>query len=633
MAINRDTVWNFNTQKMKRINQAIKAIFFWGLILALPGCDNPGKNEKTAPGLQEGLHTFSMDSTRFLLDGKPFQIISGEMHYSRIPKAYWRHRIQMAKAMGCNTIATYVFWSYHETAEGTFDFTTENRDLARFIEIVREEGMWLLFRPGPYSCGEWDLGGIPPYLLRIPDIKLRCMDSRYMEAVERYIQVMSEKIRPYLITHGGPIILLQIENEYGSYGNDRAYMKRLKELWRENGIDIPFYTSDGATTFMLEAGTLPGCAVGLDPGGTRENFDLAKEMNPGVPVFSSETYPGWLTHWGEEWVRPDTARLLKQVRFLMDNGLSFNLYMLHGGTNFGFSAGANSGGPGYQPDITSYDYDAPINELGQATPKYDALRKVILQHRTGKAPIPPQPDPVPVMEIPETGMQPFATLWNNLPPPTLSVQPKPFEYYDHYDGFALYKTRLIGRKQGKLTITELHDYATVFVDGNYIGTIDRSKGENSIDLPPGKSRNPVLEILVEGMGRINFAQELIDRKGITERVTLNGMTLMNWEFYPLPMDRDYLGHLSREETAHKPGLFFRGTFRLDQVADTYFDLSGYKKGVVWVNGHNLGRYWEIGPQYRLYCPATWLRKGANEIMVFDLHQLEPAPVKGVKELY
>ena len=610
----------------------LKSILYCCLFLTIIGCNTPESKERNTPVLQKSTYSFSMDSANFLLDGKPFQIISGEIHYSRIPKEYWRHRIKMVKAMGCNTIATYVFWNYHEIEKGKFDFTSENRDLTYFIEIVKEEGMWLLFRPGPYSCGEWDLGGIPPYLLSIPDIKLRCMDPRYMQAVEKYIKTMSEIISPYLITNGGPILLLQIENEYGSFGNDREYMKRLKELWQENGVDIPYYTSDGATTYMLEAGTLPGCAVGLDPGGRQQNFDLAREMNPGVPVFSSETYPGWLTHWGEDWIRPDTANLLKQVRFLMDNKLSVNFYMLHGGTNFGYSAGANSGGAGYQPDITSYDYDAPINELGQATYKFYALQNLLNKYRSNEDPLAPQPDPIHVMEIPEVEMIPFTSVWNRLPSPILSVQPKPFEYYNHYYGFAVYKTELIGHKKGKLTITELHDYATLFVDGNYIGAIDRSKGENSIDLPETQSKNPVLEIFVEGMGRINFAQQLIDRKGITDRVTLNGMTLMNWEVYCLPMDPDYVNSLSQSEKNIKPGIFFKGEFSLDEVADTYIDMSNYKKGVVWVNGHNLGRYWEIGPQHSLYCPAPWLKKEMNEIIVFDLHQLEAMPIKGVKEL-
>lgn len=610
------------------MNKQIKLIIYLSLFIAISSYSK--EKDKIVP--QKNNHTFEIDSVNFLLDGEPFQIISGEIHYSRIPKKYWRHRIQMAKAMGCNTIATYVFWNYHEVEEGKFDFTTENRDLAEFIKVVKEEGMWLLFRPGPYSCGEWDLGGIPPYLLSIPDIKLRCTDTRYMKAVERYISTISRIIKPYLVKNGGPIIMLQIENEYGSYGNDREYMLRLKELWRKNEIDVLYYTSDGATTYMLEAGTLPGVAVGLDPGSNKKNFDLARKMNPGVPVFSSETYPGWLTHWNEEWQKPDTTSLLKQVRFLMDNKLSFNLYMLHGGTNFGYSAGANSGGSGYQPDVTSYDYDAPINEQGRATYKYFALQKVIGKYLSGKDTLMTMPDPIPAMEIPEIKMTAFSSVWKNLPSPIKSVQPKPFEYYNHFYGFALYKTNLIGRKNGKLKITDLHDYATIFVDGEYIGTIDRSKGENSIVLPEGKSRIPVLEIFVEGMGRINFAQELIDRKGITDRVTLNGMTLMNWEVYCLPMNSDYINNLSKTNDNKKPGIFFKGEFTLNNIADTYINMSNYEKGIVWVNGHNLGRYWDIGPQHALYCPAPFLENGVNEIIVFDLHQLEAKSIKGVKEL-
>ncbi len=576
--------------------------------------------------------SFTMDSHNFLLNGKPFQIISGEMHYSRIPKKYWRHRIKMAKAMGCNTIATYVFWNYHETQKGRFDFKSQNRDVTKFIQLVKEEDMLLIFRPGPYSCGEWDMGGIPPYLLSIPDIKLRCGDKRYMQAVERYIKKLASIIRPYLITDNGPIIMLQIENEYGSYGNDRNYMKRIKELWEENGVDIPFYTADGATTYMLEAGTLPGAAVGLDPGYNQKAFELAEKINPGVPVFSSETYPGWLTHWGEKWAKPNTTELLDEVRFLLKNKRSLNFYMLHGGTNFGYYAGANSGGKGYQPDVTSYDYDAPINEQGRAAPKYYALKKLITEYSANPSSIPAPPAPIPVMEIPAIRMKSFGSVWDNLPTAIESVQPKPFEYYNLFYGYALYKTKLIGRKKGKLVITELHDYATIFIDGKYIGAIDRAKGENSIELPAGKSKNPILEIFVEGMGRINFGQELIDRKGITRRVTLNGMTLMNWQVYRLPMDSKFITGINPSKTINKQGLFFKGEFTLDKAADTYIDMSNYQKGVVWVNGHNLGRYWDIGPQHSLYCPASWLIKGKNEIIIFDLHQLEAKPVKGVKEL-
>jgi beta-galactosidase len=574
-----------------------------------------------------------LSSSDFLLDGKPFQIISGEMHPARIPAEYWRHRVQMAKAMGCNTISVYLFWNYHESEEGVYDFETGNHNIAEFFKIVQEEGMWLILRPGPYVCAEWELGGIPPYLLRIPDIKLRCMDPRYMEAAEKYIARLAEEVKPYLITKDGPLLMVQIENEYGSFGNDRNYLLRLKDVWKNNGIDVPTFTGDGPTTYMLEAGSLPGSAVGLDSGSSLADFELASKMNPGVPVFSSETYPGWLTHWGEKWVKPDTAGLLKEVKFLMDNKKSFNFYVIHGGTNFGFTAGANSGRKGYEPDVTSYDYDAPVDEQGNATPKYHALRKLLGSYLPKGKKLPPIPGPVPSIELTPVDMKPFSSVWDYLPQPVNSVQPKSFEAYGQDYGFILYKTELIGHKKGKLTVTDIHDYATVFLNGTYIGKLDRREGINTIDIPASNVDLPVLEILVEGMGRINFAQYLIDRKGITDRVTLNGMTLMNWKVYNLPMDKKFIFNLrSSGKNLNKPGVFFKGNFFLSKQGvlpgDTFIDVSGYVKGIVWVNGHNLGRYWDIGPQKRLYCPASWLKEGPNEILIFDLHQTAGAPVSG-----
>ncbi len=575
---------------------------------------------------QNGKHTFSLSPGKFLLDGKPFQIISGELHPARIPQECWRHRIQMVEAMGCNTIAVYVFWNYHETAPGKFDFKTGNKDLAKFIKLAQEENMWVLLRPGPYVCGEWDFGGIPPYLLKIPDIKVRCMDSRYMAAVSRYIKELSKVVKPFLITNGGPILMLQIENEYGSYGNDKNYLEELRKLWLKDGINIPFYTADGPTPFMLEAGNINGAAIGLDSGYSQADFDLAQKFNPNVPAFSSETYPGWLTHWGEKWARPDTTGLLREVRFLMETKKSFNLYVMHGGTNFGFTAGANSGGKGFEPDVTSYDYDAPINEQGRPTPKYFALRNIISKYVKS---LPEIPDPIPAMEIPEIKMELYSSIWENLPKPVFSIQPKPMEAFDQYEGFILYKTKLIGHKSGKLTITDLHDYATVFLNGKFVGKLDRREAENTIEIPKSDVKDPVLEIFVEAMGRINFGPELIDRKGITQRVTLNGMTLMNWQVYNLPFDSSFILKLNKSNpSTDKTGYFFKGTFEIDNTADTYFDMSNYKKGIVFVNGHNLGRYWDIGPQKRLYCPAPWLKKGKNEVIVFDLLQQEAKSVSG-----
>jgi len=386
---------------------------------------------------------------------------------------------------------------------------------------------------------------------------------------------------------------------------------------------------------MLEAGNIDGAAIGLDSGSNEKDFEQAAKRNPDVPAFSSETYPGWLTHWGEKWARPDTTGLLQEVKFLLDTKRSFNLYVIHGGTNFGFTAGANSGGKGYEPDVTSYDYDAPITEQGQPTPKYWALRNLIFRS-TGM--MNELPSAIPTADIPEIPMQAFTTVWDNLPAPVWSVQPKPFEAYNQDYGFILYKTRLIGHKRGKLIITDLHDYATIFLNGQYLGKLDRREGEKTIDIPASEVKDPVLEILVEGMGRINFAQYLIDRKGITDRVTLNGMTLMNWDVYNLPFNEPFIQNLKPETrslnraegelSAAKPGTFFHGTFELSDPADTFIDMTNYQKGIVWVNGHNLGRYWNIGPQFRLYCPAPWLKKGKNEVVVFDLHQTEAKALSG-----
>ncbi|MFN8219538.1 MAG: beta-galactosidase [Fimbriimonadales bacterium] len=340
-----------------------------------------------------------------------------------MPAEYWRHRIQMAKAMGLNTVAAYIFWNYHETSEGKFDFSTTNHNIAQFFRICQEEGMWAIVRPGPYCCAEWDFGGIPPYLLKYPDLKVRCMDTRYIGAAERYLSKLADVLRPLQVSNGGPILLLQIENEYGSYGNDRTYMEWIRSFWRKKGFTLPFFTGD-EHTYMLEAGSLPGCAVGLDSGSELAHWDLARKMNPGVPVFSSETYPGWLTHWGENWAETSTESIVGEVKFLLDNKKSFNLYMVHGGTNFGFTAGANSGGKGYEPDLTSYDYDAPITEQGRATPKFMALRELIGKGRT----LPEVPAPIPARPIPPIAMTPFTSLGDHLPKAVaMKIQPKPFE--------------------------------------------------------------------------------------------------------------------------------------------------------------------------------------------------------------
>jgi beta-galactosidase len=589
----------------------------------------------TSPAFSQSKHRFTLGKQEFLLDGKPIQLISGEMHPARIPKEYWRHRILMAKAMGCNTIAAYIFWNYHEVKPGVFDFRSENRDIAEFVRICQQEKMWVLFRPGPYVCAEWDFGGLPVSLLSIPDIKIRCLDPLYMKAVEGYIRAIAQQVRSLQCTAGGPILMVQVENEYGSYGNDKAYLEALRQLWIKNGINVPFYTADGPTPYMLEAGNIDGAAIGLDSGSSEADFEQAKKRNPDVPAFSSETYPGWLTHWGEKWQRPDTNDLKKEVEFLLKTKRSVNFYVIHGGTNFGFTAGANAFSPtAYQPDITSYDYDAPINEQGQPTAKYFMLRKLIASY--SDKPLPEIPRPVRMLYVSEINMQKVQSLWNVLPAPQLHPQPVPMEMMGQNQGLMLYRTKLIGHKSGRLTIWEPHDYALVFLNGKFIDTVFRDGGKWTVDLPKDTSvKDPVLDILVEGMGHINFAQFMIDRKGITDRVTLNGMTLMNWEQYALPMTGEFVRQaLKKAPSGQDPrnGQFFKGSFMVEETGDTFFDMSGYRKGMVYINGHLLGRHWNIGPQERLYCPAGWIKKGNNEIIIFDLHQSEAKPVWGLQSM-
>ncbi len=576
---------------------------------------------------------FVYDTSGFYLHGKPFRIWSGEMHFQRIPRIYWRDRLLKAKAMGLNTVATYVFWNALEPRPGQWDFSGNN-DLAAFLRLAQDVGLYVFIRPGPYACAEWDFGGLPAWLLAKPGIKVRCSDPDYLRAALKYVRKLAAVIAPFQVNRGGNVLMLQVENEYGSFGNDRAYLTALRDAWRAGDIRIPLSTGDGATPYMLEAGSLPGCVVGLDPGSNAGDFAQAKRARPDVPAFCSEYYPGWLTHWGEKWQRVDTVELLRDLEWLIENKKSWNLYVLHGGTNWGFYAGANFSDT-YQPDVTSYDYDAPIREDGSLTPKYWAIRRLLARYQPGEAALPAPPAPLPQIEIPDIAMQNYCSVFNQLPKPMQSSQPKPMEQFGQYFGFILYRTQLTGHHSGKLTLTDLHDYALVYLDGQYIGALDRSQKQQTIDLPKTDPPARQLDIFVEGMGRINYGQRLLDPKGITDRVTLNGMTLMNWQVFNLPMETKFIESLRPDDRSPwrtQPGQFFKGAFNLSTLGDTYLDLSGWHKGVVWVNGHNLGRYWNIGPQQRLFLPAAFLRLGANEVIVFDLQRVEPAPLFGTRSL-
>lgn len=573
--------------------------------------------------------TFSTgEKSEFLLDGRPFQMIGGEMHPSRIPAAYWRHRIQMAKAMGMNTIPIYVFWNEHEREGGVFDFTSEARDIGRFIDIAQEEGLWVALRPGPYCCGEWDLGGLPAYLLSEQGQKMRCSDPVYLRGVERYIQALVKVVRPRLAQNGGPILITQIENEYGSYNRrDHAYMVWLRDQWVKEGVPGPFYTADGAGEHYLKGIVVPGVAVGLDTGTKEEHFALARKLNPGVPVMSSEVYPGWLRHWGERDWAPTNVKGL--VDFYMKNNYSFCLYVIHGGTCFGFTAGANVGG-NYQPDLTSYDYGSPIDEQGNATPAYHAYRAQLASYLPAGTRLPEIPAPVPSMALAPVTMKRWTTLWEQAGKAVSAETPAYFESKllgVQNQGVVIYRTTLPAGSKGKLKLDQ-RDFAQVFVDGNYIGALDRRAKQHEIDLPEAGGKR--LEILVEAMGHINFKEQMeTDRKGLLS-AKLEGVELKNWEMFAFPLKEGWISKLAKTEApATKPGGFFKGTFRLEKTADTFLDMKGHGKGTVWVNGHNLGRYWNIGPQFRLFCPAPWLKAGENEIMVLELLDSDCKEISGV----
>jgi len=587
--------------------------------------------------LQDGRpHRFELGEQQFLLDGKPLQIRSGEMHPARIPAEYWRHRIRMAKAMGLNTIAVYLMWNALESEPGVFDLKTGNRDFVRFIELCQQEGMWVYLRPGPYVCAEWDFGGLPPYLLRQPDIRVRTWsDPHYTQAVRRYLDAVAPAIAPLMASRGGPILMMQIENEYASFGHDLGYLEQLRTMWRERGIEGPFSISDGLAQIQKQHTYLPGAALGLDGD---IDFATAQTIAGEAPVWVGEGYPGWLTHWGDkDFQRGDYADTLRR---LLRQGRSFNLYVVHGGTNFGFSAGANAKGDysHFEPVITSYDYGAPINERGEATPDYHTFRALLATHAT--QPLRDLPAAPPVIRFAAITPVVHASLWDNLPVPKAVKKPQANELLFAQDhGLVLYR-RKIPATAVALMLDGARDYATVFRDGHYVDYVSRVqhaklRAGNRVELPANVDGDASqLDILVDSFGHVGYGQAMADRKGIVGSIRLGNEEVEDWNVYSLPLDESYIRQLKPVlSEPSRPGIFFKATLRLDQLGDSYIDMSGWAKGYLWVNGQLLGRYWNLGPQQRLYCPASWLRHGDNELLIFDLHRTVAAPIHGATTLH
>lgn len=569
-------------------------------------------------------HRMAIEGDHFALDGKPLQIISGELHYERIPREYWRDRLKKARAMGLNTISTYVFWNIHEPKPGVYDFA-DSRDVAAFVRMAQEEGLYVILRPGPYACAEWDLGGLPAWLLADPSIVLRSADEKFLAPAERWLQRLGRELSPLQITRGGPIIAVQVENEYGSFGNDHAYMKRILAALQNAGLgEALLYTADGGD--QLPAGTLPDihAVVNFGPGEAKAEFAKLQKFRPGRPMMSGEYWDGWFDHWGEKHQTTDASQQAQELDWILSQGYSINLYMFHGGTSFGFMNGANWDHNNYEPDVTSYDYDSPVSEWGALTKKYFAIRDVIAKHRPGVA-IPDPPAPQPVIEVPEFELTEAAALWKNLPEPIKVDRPRSMESFGQSSGYILYCTKIKDAVAGDLEIHELRSYARVFVSGKLAGRLDRRKKQDRVRIEA--SAGATLDILVEGTGRINFTTELRnERQGINGAVTLAGKELMGWQVFPLPMDDLSKLQFSKlnSDTPNVPA-FYRGQFSLSDAGDTFLDTRGWGKGAVWINGHALGRFWNLGPQQTLYVPAPWLRKGNNEIIVFT--QDKPASQK------
>lgn len=590
------------------------------LALLLSLAFNLNAQKKTSISKQ----TFAINDGNFLLNGKPIQIHSGEMHYSRIPKPYWRHRLKMMKAMGLNAVATYVFWNYHEIEPGVWDFKTGNKNVAEYIKIAQEEGLFVILRPGPYVCAEWEFGGYPWFLQKVPNMVIRGNNPQYLSATKAYFTQLYAQVKDLLITNGGPIIMVQGENEFGSYVSQRkdisledhkkysaAVFKQLKDV----GFNVPFFTSDGS--WLFEGGALPGALPTANgEGDVTKLKDIVNKYNNGQgPYMVAEFYPGWLDHWAEPFPKVKTEVVAKQTQKYLDGGVSFNYYMVHGGTNFGFTSGANYDNKhDIQPDLTSYDYDAPISEAGWATEKYMVLRNLLKKPET-----PAIPAQIPVITIPEITLTKAVDLEdvkNNIEPVSAD-NPLTFEELNQGHGYVWYSKKFNQPISGKLELNGLRDYAIIYVNGTKVAELNSyyKKYDCEIDIP----FNATLDIIVENMGRINYGAKIINStKGIISPVIINGQTITgNWDMYKLPMDVvPNLSTYKSTATAGRPTIY-QGSFNLAKTGDTFLDMEKWGKGIVFVNGVNIGRYWGVGPQQTLYLPGCWLKTGKNDIVIFE----------------
>ena len=597
--------------------------------------------------LAQTKNTFEIKDGHFYRNGEIVPILSGEMHYSRIPHQYWRHRLQMMKGMGLNTVATYVFWNLHETEPGKWDFSGD-KDLAEYIRTAGEEGMMVILRPGPYVCAEWEYGGYPWWLQNVPGMEVRRDNKAFLEHTKAYINRLYQEVGDLQCTKGGPIIMVQCENEFGSYVSQRKditldehrrYNAKIKQQLADAGFDVPLFTSDGS--WLFEGGTTEGALPTANGESDIENLKkVVNQYHDGKgPYMVAEFYPGWLSHWAEPFPQVSASEIARQTEAYLKNDVSFNFYMVHGGTNFGFTSGANYDKKrDIQPDMTSYDYDAPISEAGWVTPKYDSIRTVIKKYVKYEVPTPPAQNPV--IEIPSIKLNQVADLlaYTERMQPETSADPLTFEQLNQGYGYVLYTRRFNQPISGTLEIPGLRDFAVVYVDGEKAGVLNRNTQTYSMEIEV--PFNSTLQILVENMGRINYGSQITENsKGIISPVTIAGKKITGgWNMYKLPMSQapecGKMGSCTFTNSAAQAAklkdspVIYEGTFTLDKTGDTFIDMEEWGKGIIFINGKNIGRYWQVGPQQTLYIPGVWLKKGENKIVIFE--QLNESPKTEVK---
>lgn len=583
---------------------------------------------------------FTVGDKSFLLNGEPFVVKAAEIHYPRIPQPYWEHRIKMCKALGMNTVCIYVFWNIHEQREGQFDFTGNN-DVAAFCRLAQKNGMYVIVRPGPYVCAEWEMGGLPWWLLKKKDIRLREQDPYFMERVKIFEQKVGEQLAPLTIQNGGPIIMVQVENEYGSYGENKPYVSEIRDCLRGiYGQELALFQCDWASNF--EKNGLDDLVWTMNFGtgaNIDQQFRRLGELRPDAPKMCSEFWSGWFDKWGAQHETRPAKDMVDGMDEMLSKGISFSLYMTHGGTSFGHWAGANS--PGFAPDVTSYDYDAPINEQGLPTSKYWELRTMMQKYAEGRLPAVPKA-PMPIVSVPQFRLEKVMDLCGLVTKRVENRDVLTMEDMDCGWGMIQYTTTLpdIPRKS-VLTLNDCHDYAQIWVNHQFVGSIDRVKNEKSLMLPPVK-KGDVLNILVEAMGRINFGRAIKDFKGITSDVQLQTeqdghemtYTLKHWVIRTIADDYEAIKtamasnrkEVKDNEAIVSDGGYFKGEFTLKKVGDMFLNFEAFGKGQVWVNGHAMGRIWHIGPQQTLYVPGCWLKKGKNEVIVLDIVGPKAEPI-------